>query len=142
MLLRSMSLEETVLERIENLKPELVQLAQRLIRERSVNPPGNEIGVARVLGAELSEIGMKVALHHSGPNRVNVEAVLSGSRRRPRFLFNGHTDVVPEGDHSKWTVDPFGGVVKGGLLYGRGSSDMKGALASVATALRGSPRPE
>jgi succinyl-diaminopimelate desuccinylase len=132
-----MSLEENVLGRIETLKPNLVRLTQKLIREKSVNPPGNEVGVARVLETELSKIGMKVALHHSGPNRVNVEAVLLGFRRHPRFLFNGHTDVVPEGDVSKWTVDPFGGVVKGDLLYGRGSSDMKGALASIATALRG-----
>jgi succinyl-diaminopimelate desuccinylase len=108
-----------------------------LIKEKSVNPPGDETGVARLLSDELELIGMKVHQYEAASKRVNVEAILPGLSERPRFLFNGHTDVVPEGDISKWTVDPFGGLVKGGRIYGRGAADMKGALAAIAIGLRG-----
>jgi acetylornithine deacetylase/succinyl-diaminopimelate desuccinylase family protein len=129
--------EEAVLQSIDGMRSKLVELTQQLIRERSVNPPGDETGTARVLADELTSIGLRVKEYEAAPRRVNVEANLSGVERGLRFLFNGHMDVVPEGDLSKWTVDPFGGVVKGDLLYGRGTTDMKGGLAAVAIALRG-----
>jgi len=48
-----------------------------------------------------------------------------------RLLFCGHTDVVPTGDRSHWTFDPFSGEVRAGMLLGRGATDMKGGLASL-----------
>lgn len=129
--------EETVLQSIDKLQHELVELTQRLIREKSVNPPGDETGTARVLADELIAIGARVKEHEAAPKRVNVETILPGVEHGARFLFNGHMDVVPEGDRSNWTVDPFGGEVKGDLIYGRGASDMKGGLAAVTIALRG-----
>jgi len=131
------SQQEEVLRTIDGMRSRLVELTQRLIRERSVNPPGDETGPARVLEDELESIGLKVKEHEAAPRRVNVEANLEGYEGGQRFLFNGHMDVVPEGDISKWTVDPFAGVIKGDLLYGRGAVDMKGGLAAVAIALRG-----
>ncbi len=132
-----MSREAEVLEHIEKLKPNLVRLTQELIRRKSVNPPGNVTEAADVLASQLSSIGMSVSLHTSAPGMVNLQAVLKGSSDRPRFLFNGHTDVVTEGDTSAWTVDPFIGEVKGDLILGRGAADMKGGLAAVAICLRG-----
>jgi succinyl-diaminopimelate desuccinylase len=128
--------EDAVMGEAEKLQSRLVKLTQELIREESVNPPGNEEGVAQILAEELKSGGAKVRLHEAAPKRVNVEAVLSGSGPRPRFLFNGHMDVVPIGDPAKWTVDPFGGVVRGDRIYGRGAADMKGGLASIAIAMR------
>jgi len=58
----------------------------------------------------------------------------------PHLLFNGHTDVVPPGDQSLWTHDPFGGEIVGDLLYGRGAVDMKSALAAFVAALAGAPQ--
>jgi len=131
------SQQQAVLESIDKLRPKLVELTQRLIRERSVNPPGDETGTARVLVEELESFGVKAKERQVAPKRVNVEAVLGGIERGSRFLFNGHMDVVPEGDPSKWTTDPFGGEVKGDLIYGRGATDMKGGLAAITIALRG-----
>jgi succinyl-diaminopimelate desuccinylase len=68
---------------------------------------------------------------------VNLQAILKGSKEKPRFLFNGHTDVVTEGDPSAWTVGPFDGIVKGDFIIGRGAADMKGGLAAIAICLRG-----
>ncbi len=50
------------------------------------------------------------------------------------FGFNGHTDVVPVGDAAAWTVDPFGGAVRDGWLWGRGATDMKSGVAAFAAA--------
>lgn len=115
----------------------MVKLTQELIQQKSVNPPGDVTGAAHILQDELASIGMDVSLHTSAPGMVNLQAVLKGSKDRPRFLFNGHTDVVTEGDPSAWTVAPFEGVVKGGLILGRGAADMKGGLAAAAICLRG-----
>ena len=52
----------------------------------------------------------------------------------PNFCFAGHTDVVPTGELSDWTVDPFAGTIIDGALYGRGAADMKGAIACFVTA--------
>ena len=108
-----------------------------MIRKKSVNPPGDVSSVAQVLQDELASVGLDVSLHTAAPGFVNLQAIMKGSKERPRFLFNGHTDVVTEGDPSAWTVGPFDGIVKGDLIFGRGAADMKGGLAAVAICLRG-----
>ena len=132
-----MSSELSVLQTIERLKPNLVKLTQDLIRQKSVNPPGDVTSVAHVLQDELAAVGLDVSLHTAAPGFVNLQAILKGSKEKPRFLFNGHTDVVTEGDLSAWSVGPFDGIVKGDLIIGRGAADMKGGLAAIATCLRG-----
>jgi succinyl-diaminopimelate desuccinylase len=131
-----MSLEQTVLHSVERHKTNLIRLLQDLIRQKSVNPPGDVTGVANVLEAELTSIGMRASLHTAVPGMVNLQAILTGASEKPRFLFNGHTDVVSEGELSTWTVNPFEGIVKGDLILGRGVADMKGGLAAVAISLR------
>ncbi|HEX7472365.1 MAG TPA: ArgE/DapE family deacylase [Candidatus Limnocylindrales bacterium] len=59
-----------------------------------------------------------------------------GTRPGPRVLLVGHVDVVPLGDPANWTVEPFGGTLRDGRLYGRGACDMKGGVASILAALR------
>ncbi|MGP8068584.1 MAG: M20 family metallopeptidase [Candidatus Bathyarchaeia archaeon] len=132
-----MSLEREVFQSIEKSAPKLVVLTQELIRQKSVNPPGDVSAVAQILQDDLSSIGMDVTRHTSGAGMVNLQAVLKGAKAKPRFLFNGHTDVVTEGDPTAWTVGPFDGAVKGGFIFGRGAADMKGGLAAVASCLRG-----
>jgi succinyl-diaminopimelate desuccinylase len=56
------------------------------------------------------------------------------SSPRPHLAFAGHTDVVPPGDLARWRFDPFSGEIVDGVLYGRGASDMKGAIAAFASA--------
>ncbi len=58
-----------------------------------------------------------------------------GPRGHPRsFGFNGHTDVVPVGDRAAWTVDPFGGTIRDGQVWGRGACDMKSGVAAFVAA--------
>ena len=58
----------------------------------------------------------------------------------PGLLLGGHIDVVPAGDESAWSHPPFEGVLKGGRLYGRGSTDMKTGLAAILKAIEATSR--
>src|SRR5918911_644045 len=108
---------------------ETVGHLQQLIRLDTVNPPGNEIVAARYLDAALRSEGIATTLFEPEPGRAVLVARLPGDGSAGALLLLAHMDVVGvERDH--WSVDPFGGVVKDGFLYGRGAIDDKGMLAA------------
>jgi succinyl-diaminopimelate desuccinylase len=111
-----------------------VALARDLIRCRSVTPEDG--GALSVLEAALAPLGFFChRLAFSGPDATEVQNLFAViGEAGPHFCFAGHSDVVPPGDLAGWTVDPFGAEVIDGWLYGRGSNDMKGALAAMAAA--------
>jgi acetylornithine deacetylase/succinyl-diaminopimelate desuccinylase family protein len=123
--------ERRVLDRVG--ESELVEIAQRLVRAPGQNPPGGEAATAAVLEQVCRARGFAVEVADVVPGRPNLRAVLAGGDG-PGLLLLGHTDVVPVGDDG-WTVDPFGGQVRDGRLYGRGSTDMKGGLAACVVAM-------
>ena len=105
-------------------------LAQALIRRPSITP--TDAGALDVLGDALERLGFKT-------RRMPFEEVDNLYARYgtegPVFLFAGHTDVVPPGTESDWTHPPFDAHLdEDGVLWGRGASDMKGALASMVAA--------
>jgi acetylornithine deacetylase len=115
-----------------------VALARELIRIDSRNPtlvagaPG-EKSAAKLLSDVLSQWGLDVSLHDAAPGRPNVVAMVRGSGRGEgrSLMFNGHIDVVGvEG----MTHPPFDAVERGGRIYGRGASDMKGGVAAMCAA--------
>ncbi len=102
---------------------------QAMIRLNTVNPPGNELPVARFLESQLKTAGIETHLFEPTPGRGALVARLKGTGARQPVLIMGHMDVVGvERDH--WTVDPFAAEVKDGYLYGRGAIDDKGMLAA------------
>lgn len=104
-------------------------LAQALIRCRSVTPADG--GAQLVLAAELEKLGFSVTRLRFGKiENLYAERGAGGTH----LCFAGHTDVVPTGPAEKWRYDPFGGIVEDGVLYGRGASDMKGAIAAFIAA--------
>jgi len=122
--------ERDVLDRID--ARDVAALTSALVAAPGENPPGGEAETARVLADACRERGLDVDVEAVEPNRPNVSATLTGGSE-PGLLLLGHTDVVPIGDG--WTVDPIGGVVRDGRLYGRGSTDMKGGLAASVAAM-------
>ncbi|MEV4261872.1 M20 family metallopeptidase [Kribbella sp. NPDC049584] len=122
--------EQKVLDRID--EDLLVRVTQDLVRAHGQNPPGEEAATTAVLAAAARELGLDVQLSPVEPGRDNVTITLAGGNN-PGLLLLGHTDVVPVGDG--WTVDPYGGLLRDGRIYGRGTSDMKGGLAAALTAL-------
>ena len=131
-----MSIWTKFFQRIDALTPELIELTQKLVKTPSENPSGDERGVSGVVSECLEALGFNVELVEGEPLRVNTLGKLEGSGGGRNFLFNGHYDTVPVGDLDFWSVDPFGGLVKEGRIYGRGSGDMKGAIASAIIAAK------
>ncbi len=111
--------------------PDPVALTAALVRCPSVTPA--EGGALALLDGVLSAAGFACTRVDRG-GVPNLFARL-GPRGHPRsFGFNGHTDVVPPGDRGLWSVDPFAGVVRDGMLWGRGAVDMKSAVAAFVAA--------
>jgi succinyl-diaminopimelate desuccinylase len=112
----------------------LVEFTQALVRIPSVNAPESgrtEAAAAELVAEQMRSFGWEPQIDEVAPGRPNVIAVLEGGRPGPTLLFEGHTDVVTEGALDLWTVEPFGGEIRDGRLYGRGSADMKAGVASM-----------
>lgn len=122
-------------QRIQERQQELIDLAAALIRVPSENPHPELVQhsatVGRLIADYLQAKGLAVQTYRRETELTNLvaEAPLAGAPG-PRLLFCGHTDVVPVGDRSRWSFDPFSGEVRDGILLGRGASDMKAGLAA------------
>jgi len=122
-------------------RDDLVALTQDLVRIPTLNPPGREYrAICDYLDRRLSRAGFATRLIRAegAPGdsdrypRWNIIARREGARGGQCVHFNSHIDVVETG-HG-WSVDPFGGEVKDGRVYGRGACDMKGGLAASIVA--------
>ncbi len=118
----------------------LIATLQDLVRIRSVFDPldsqGNETEAANLVCGLLDRWAIPFERWDVAPGRPNVVAELHGGLDGPALIFEGHTDVVTEGERSDWTVDPFGAEIADGKLFGRGSADMKSGLAAMLYAAR------
>jgi len=112
-------------------------LAQAMIRCNSVTPADG--GSLDVLQGTLEGLGFTChRMTFEEPGTAPIENLYARhGAGRPNLCFAGHTDVVPVGDRDAWSVDPFSGEVRDGLLYGRGASDMKSAIAAFVAAASG-----
>lgn len=115
-------------------KLKALDLAQALIRCQSVTPEDG--GSLDTLQTALESLGFTChRLTFSDENTPDVQNMYARiGTELPNFCFAGHTDVVPVGDTAGWTVDPFGAEVIDNVLYGRGATDMKTAVACFAEA--------
>ncbi|MGP4106025.1 M20 family metallopeptidase [Virgibacillus sp. L01] len=116
----------------------VVSLTQQLVRIPSVfrpeDPDANEEQVAQFVAKYLRNIGIDVHMEEVAPGRPNLVGVIDSGKPGKTLLFEGHTDVVTEGDRSSWKHDPFGAEIIEGRMYGRGTNDTKGNLACMITA--------
>jgi succinyl-diaminopimelate desuccinylase len=133
---------ERVLAAVDTLAEEAVDFAAELVRLPTVNPPGEGYEeCARAIGDRLKRGGCAVEYlpaegrpeHSKTHPRLNVVGTRPGMGKGPVVHLNGHFDVVPAGEG--WTVDPFGGEVRDGRIWGRGTSDMKAGLAAAVYAV-------
>ncbi|MCH7906029.1 MAG: M20/M25/M40 family metallo-hydrolase [Chloroflexi bacterium] len=113
--------------------PDPLDIAQRLIRFDTTNPPGNERACIEYLERLFAGSGFDTKLLARDPERPNLLARLPGGGAAPLLLY-GHVDVVPT-DGQVWDRPPFSGEIADGLVWGRGAVDMKGGLAMMASAL-------
>ncbi|MEZ5647794.1 MAG: succinyl-diaminopimelate desuccinylase [Alphaproteobacteria bacterium] len=109
-------------------------LAQQLIRCPSVTP--KDAGALDALQQALESLGFRCyRLPFGDKGRPQIDNLYARwGRSAPNLCFAGHTDVVPEGDASAWSLDPFAGEIRDGFLWGRGAADMKAAIACFVAA--------
>ena len=135
---------------IDDHKEEAFELLAKMVRQRSIQ--GHEAGVQQVVIQKLQQLGLEIDVWDpdysqlkSNPYFVsprkdfmgspNVVGVLRGQGGGRSLILNGHIDVVPEGDVTKWKHDPYSGKIENGRMYGRGTTDMKGGNVSLIMAM-------
>ena len=126
-------------EQITQLEDETILLCQEMIRIPSVNygeAKGDERKIAEYVSAKLSEVGISNEVIESAKNRCNVVAKIPGKNPKlPGLVVHGHIDVVPVNEKD-WSMDPFGGEIKDGFIWGRGAVDMKDMDAMILATVR------
>ncbi len=119
-------------------KDYLLKITQELVQINSVNPTltpdgKGEAEIGAYVAEKLKELGLEVTTSEIAPGRVNTVGVLKGSGGGKSLLLNAHLDTVGvEG----MSIDPFGGELRDGRVYGRGAQDMKGSLAAMLAAVK------
>ncbi|NYF10656.1 acetylornithine deacetylase/succinyl-diaminopimelate desuccinylase-like protein [Leifsonia sp. AK011] len=116
------------------------RIAQDLIRFDTTNygegRSNGETDAAEYLGAHLEALGLTTEYVDAATGRTSVFARVPGTDpTKPALVLHGHTDVVPA-DPTNWSVDPFGGVIRDGMLWGRGAVDMKNMDAMIVASLQ------
>ena len=107
---------------------QVVALCREMIQQRSYS--GEEAGVVKVLSAHMEKMGFdEVTVDTYG----NIIGCIKGKRPGKKLLFDGHIDTVPVTEEK----EPFAAEIHDVKIYGRGTSDMKGAVAALATLLAG-----
>ena len=116
----------------------LTKLTRELIRINSINPSLSSDGkgeaeIGAFVAEKLSELGLDVTTSEIAPGRVNVIGLLRGTGGGKSLLLNAHMDTVGV---ESMAIDPFGGELRDGRIYGRGAQDMKGSLAAIIAAAK------
>jgi len=106
-------------------KSRIVEIAKDLIKYKSLT--GMEKDIGGYVATFFEDIGVEYSIYEKEKGRPNTIAYLGHGEKT--IAFNGHLDVVPIADESKWETDPFSAQLKGNRLFGRGAYDMKGSCA-------------
>ncbi|MDO5755767.1 MAG: M20 family metallopeptidase [Tissierellia bacterium] len=116
---------------------EVIKLLQEAVKIPSINPPGEEKAMGEFVYDYMTKNGIETEKIMVQKDRFNVLSKIPGKSRKG-ILFTGHMDVVPvsEEEKKRWNLDPFGGVIIGNHLYGRGASDMKSGLCAIMVAMK------
>jgi acetylornithine deacetylase/succinyl-diaminopimelate desuccinylase-like protein len=111
---------------------EVIGLLRRYLRIDTSNPPGNEVAAAEFFRDLFEAEGIEATVYEFAPGRANIVARLHGEGPEGALILSNHMDVVIP-DREEWSVDPFGGELIDGYVYGRGALDMKttGLLQAV-----------
>ena len=110
-------------------KKRLIKTIKKLISINSVNPGGDESEIANFVGTYLKNLGLRVRIYTFSKNRKNVIATLKGPKYAKSLLITPHLDTVPAG--KSWKTNPFCAKIIGNKIYGLGTTDCKGNLASA-----------
>jgi succinyl-diaminopimelate desuccinylase len=129
-----MDLRADLQEQLRRDRDEIIRLVQDLVRIPSENPPGDTTDLYAFVTDYMEKRGLDYETVAPVPEWPNLVASFEGGNPGRHLVLNGHLDIFPAGDRSKWSVDPYAAEIRDGKLYGRGVSDMKaGTAASILT---------
>ncbi|MBA4368951.1 MAG: hypothetical protein C0403_15085 [Desulfobacterium sp.] len=106
------------------MNDDAVTLLSEYLRIDTTNPPGNESKAVAFFQNIFSREGIEYKIYEPDSGRASIRAILHGSGKKKPIILLNHMDVVPA-EKQEWSVDPFGGEIKDGFIYGRGALDMK-----------------
>ncbi len=114
---------------------EVAELTSGLVKFNSAHPEGRTEEVVHYIAEYLEKYGIEHDVHAQDPKKPNIVAKLHGKSKN-KILWVGHLDVVPEGKPEAWNYPAYDGIIKGDIVHGRGSSDMKGSCAAALVSAR------
>jgi succinyl-diaminopimelate desuccinylase len=127
---------ELITTKAEEAREEVARLCSELVQFNSAHPEGRTDECVAYIKKYLDKHGIENEIHSNNPVKPNIVAKIRGTTER-KILWVGHLDVVPEGKPEFWIHPPYSGkITEDGKLYGRGSSDMKGACAAAMVSAR------
>ena len=109
-----------------------LELLKKLIKIESISP--NDNGCFDVIKQQFDGLGF--SFEETNYKNISNLVITNGDSKNKTFCFLGHTDVVPPGPESEWSVPPFSGEIIDNKIYGRGAADMKGGVACFISALK------
>ena len=115
-------------------RDEIVRIVSELVRQNTVNPPGNEHLCKEIVTACMRELDMEVSYYEKEPGRTNVVGRMGKGSKSIGFV--SHMDVVPPGELEQWETPPFEPTIIDGRIYGRGTLDDKGSFACAYSACK------
>jgi len=115
-------------------RDEIVQIVCDLVRQNTVNPPGNEHLCKEIVSQCIQSLGMEVSYYEKEPGRTNVVGRIGSGAKSIGFV--SHMDVVPPGELDQWNTPPFEPTMIDGRIYGRGTLDDKGSFACAYSACK------
>jgi len=132
--------EATVVEFLRKRADEILEFTCELIRTPSVNPPGDEVPISKVILEKLRMLGVtERQIVGALDERPNVLAHVQGTEPGRTLMLSGHIDTKPPGNLDEWKTNPHEPVIIGDQLVGLGSGDMKGAIAGMVYAAAALP---
>jgi acetylornithine deacetylase/succinyl-diaminopimelate desuccinylase family protein len=115
-------------------RDEIVGIVCDLVRQDTVNPPGNEYLCKEIVTSRIQSLGMEVSYYEKEPGRTNVVGRVGTGSKSIGFV--SHMDVVPPGELEQWDTPPFEPTIRDGRIYGRGTLDDKGSFACAYSACK------
>ena len=122
---------------VDEHQEELIRISSGLVRIPSEDPPSDTHAMVEYLIDEIKDIeGVTYQTYTRVEPKISLIAWLKGSRPGKKLVFNGHIDTFLVGSPEGWEADPFSGLVKDGKVFGRGSCDMKAAIAGYVIVMK------
>ncbi len=115
-------------------RDEIIQIVCDLVRQNTVNPPGNEYLCKEIVAGCMQQLGMEISYYEKEPGRTNVVGRMGSGAKSIGFV--SHMDVVPPGELEQWNTPPFEPTIEDGRIYGRGTLDDKGSFACAYSACK------